>query len=597
MNRDLLLQHFDRISEAPKAVSRLRQFILELAMRGKLVEQDPSDEPVSLLRSRIHTEKQHLATSRKIKLKPEASILAAEAEFVAPSGWIWLRLADVCKKIHYGYTASAVHSSDGIRLLRITDIQNNSVQWDSVPGCEISHEEAEPYLLEAGDILIARTGGTMGKTFLVGEVPVPCVFASYLIRAQPSMEVSARFLKRYCESPLYWKQLETGARGTGQPNVNGETLGNLRVPLPPLAEQNRITAKIGDLMVLCDQLEEAQNVSHRWRDRLTAASVQKLSNEVEGEELERHARFYINRLSSMTVHPHHIHYLREAILTLAVRGQLGVRDPNDEDAEKLLQRVGEVRRRLVSEGECKAETASGVLDEQAAPFPLPPCWQWARLIALCRSITKGSSPKWQGVNYVSESEGVLFITSENVGYYELRKMEAPKYVEKKFNAIEPRSILKRGDLLMTLVGASIGRTALYNLDAEANINQAVASIRLVEVEDGPDPRYLLHYFNSPVAIGLMLGSRVTTAQPNISLTDVREFPVPIPPRAEQLRIVARVDELMSRCDQLEGQIHKSSLISTQLLNSVLHRSLTPAISHVFDSGAMDRHLTSTMEAR
>jgi type I restriction enzyme S subunit len=229
---------------------------------------------------------------------------------------------------------------------------------------------------------------------------------------------------------------------------------------------------------------------------------------------------------------------------------------------------------MIAGGKIKREKTVARVMKEDEPFKVPIGWTWVRLDALTQLITKGSSPKWQGIQYVSEGDGVLFVTSENVGNYRLRKIDQPKYVEKRFNEIEPRSILKRGDILLTLVGASIGRTAVYDLNDGANINQAVALIRLVQ--EGPEhfTRYLLHYFNSPFAVNLMLASRVTTAQPNISLTDTRHFPVPIPPLAEQQRIVARVDELMALCDGLETQLATAQTETSRLLESVLHHALT-----------------------
>src|SRR5215813_6647598 len=161
--------------------------------------------------------------------------------------------------------------------------------------------------------------------------------------------------------------------------------------------------------------------------------------------------------------------------------------------------------------------------------------------------------------------------------YHLRKMEEPKYVEKRFNEIEPRSILRFGDILMNLVGASIGRTAIYDLYVEANINQAVALVRLVHSTPRLCVDFLLHYFNSPFAIQLMLASQVVTAQLNMSLTDAREFPVPVLPLAEQYRIVAKVDELMTLCDQLEAQLTTTEADSVRLLEAVLHEALAPAL--------------------
>ena len=210
-----------------------------------------------------------------------------------------------------------------------------------------------------------------------------------------------------------------------------------------------------------------------------------------------------------------------------------------------------------------------LLQPDSLPFEAPDSWRWAKLAELTELITKGSSPKWQGIAYVSESEGILFITSENVGNYVLRKLDDLKYVSKGFNEIEPRSILKRGDILMNLVGASMGRTAVYDLHDGANINQAVALIRLVRETDGVCPKFLLHYLNSPSAIDYMLSSRVVNAQPNISLTDAREFAVPIPPLAEQRRIVAKVEQLMALVDELETQLAASRATAANLLSALV----------------------------
>ena len=269
MNAELLLKHFDRMSEAPDAVPRLRQFILDLAVRGKLMKQNPTDEPASILLQRIRAEKGKLEMVRRLKNPVTAAPIGNDEEaFEAPPGWCWTRLATISNKIHYGFTASASQLIKDVRMLRITDIQNNMVDWDSVPGCQIAPDDVAQHKLKRGDILIARTGGTIGKTFLVDHVPVTAVFASYLIRVQGSSELYDQYLKRFFESPVYWRQLEDGSRGAGQPNVNGQTLGRMCVPLPPLPEQYRIVAKVEELMALCDQLEAAQTERERRRRQL-----------------------------------------------------------------------------------------------------------------------------------------------------------------------------------------------------------------------------------------------------------------------------------------------------------------------------------------
>ncbi len=237
-------------------IKLLRQTILNLAVRGKLVPQDPSDEPASELLKRIAAEKAKLINTGQIR-KPKrlAAIEPEEPLFDPPRGWVWSRLLEISRRIHYGFTASANRAIDDVRLLRITDIQDNKVEWSSVPGCEIDEKTLPQFKLQKGDVLIARTGGTIGKSFLVRDLPVTAVFASYLIRVCVFCGVYDRYLKLFLESPVYWSQLEDGARGAGQPNVNGQTLGKMLVPLPPLAEQRRIVHKVDELMALSDRLE------------------------------------------------------------------------------------------------------------------------------------------------------------------------------------------------------------------------------------------------------------------------------------------------------------------------------------------------------
>ena len=374
-------------------------------------------------------------------------------------------------------------------------------------------------------------------------------------------------------SEFFYQQFASKMKGV----IGGISIANfleLPFPLPPLAEQHRIVAKVDELMGLCDRLEAARAGREATRDRLAAASLARL-NAPDPETFQEDARFALDALPVLTTRPDQIKRLRQTILNLAVRGRLVPQDTTDEPASELLKRIAKEKARLVKGGEIKKEKPLDPITIENQPFDLPQNWSWVRLDSLSRVITKGSSPKWQGVNYVNADEGILFITSENVGNHDLRKLDDLKYVESRFRDIEPRSMLKRGDILMNLVGASIGRTAIYDLDLEANINQAVALVRLVDISDGPVVRYLLQYFNSPTAIGFMLSSRVITAQPNMSLTDAREFPIPLPPLAEQHRIVAKVDALMTLCDRLEASLTGTATTSRRLLDALLAEALVP----------------------
>ena len=252
-----LFTHFDELYSVKENVAELRKAILQLAVMGKLVPQNPNDPPASQLLKEIEVEKKRLVKAGKIKQpKPLPEIKPDEVPYRLPVGWEWVRLSDVSTKIHYGYTASANHDLQDVRLLRITDIQDNRVEWASVPGCDAQLDDITQYLLADNDILIARTGGTVGKSYLVQGIDVNAVFASYLIRVVPSAHIDVRYLKYFAEGPLYWKQLYAACSGTGQPNVNGTSLSELLLTLPPLPEQHRIVAKIDQLMAHCDELEK-----------------------------------------------------------------------------------------------------------------------------------------------------------------------------------------------------------------------------------------------------------------------------------------------------------------------------------------------------
>ncbi len=234
---------------------KIKQSILQHAVQGKLVPQNPSDKPASELLKRIKAEKEQLIKDGKIKKeKPLPPITEDEIPFQIPNSWEWVNLDSITAQIHYGYTASAENCGKA-KLLRITDIQNNRVLWKNVPFCSISDDNLIKYKLQNRDILIARTGGTIGKTYIVNDLNEIAVFASYLIRAIPLNSVNEKYIKIFMESPLYWEQLKGYSMGTGQPNVNGQSLSKLIIPLPPLAEQQRIVTKVEELLAIVESLK------------------------------------------------------------------------------------------------------------------------------------------------------------------------------------------------------------------------------------------------------------------------------------------------------------------------------------------------------
>jgi type I restriction enzyme S subunit len=258
-----VMGNFDMAVGRAGDIEELRTTIMGLAIRGALTDARVSDGS---------------AGEALRRLAPNACEGAESIDdepFPLPPTWAWSHLGDLCSAVHYGFTASADKTCRGVRLLRITDIQNDRVQWDAVPGCQIEPSRLPSYQLSEGDLLIARTGGTIGKTYLVSGLNCTAVFASYLIRAVPVPPIVPAYLKIFAGSHLYWRQLHAGSAGTGQPNVNATTLKSLLVPVPPPAEQKRIVAMVDQMMALCDDLEaklrKQEETATRLAESLAAA--------------------------------------------------------------------------------------------------------------------------------------------------------------------------------------------------------------------------------------------------------------------------------------------------------------------------------------
>lgn len=229
------LEEIDRAEKAYEELQTLagvlRGQILQEAIQGKLVPQLAEE-----------------GVAEQIGVAPD------EVPFEIPESWKWCHMKGITQKIHYGFTASAANAGNA-KLLRITDIQDGRVNWDTVPFCDVPEKKLASCKLGESDVVIARTGGTIGKSFLLTDVSDVAVFASYLIRLIPCAEVvNPKYLMVFLNSPEYWKQLKAMSQGTGQPNVNAKSLSTLLLPLPPLDEQARIVAKVEELLKHVDAL-------------------------------------------------------------------------------------------------------------------------------------------------------------------------------------------------------------------------------------------------------------------------------------------------------------------------------------------------------
>ena len=483
---------------------QLKASILQLAIQGKLVEQRPEEGTAEDLYQQIQEEKQNLIKEGKLKKeKTLAPIEDDEIPFDIPENWKWVRWGNLSKSIQYGLNEPA-KSSGEFKYVRISDIQDGKVNWENTPYCDISSAEAKSYLLKSNDILFARTGGTVGKSFLVENVPCDAVFAGYLIRTQCSDNVCPKYCKLFMESNLYWNQLRGGTVATAQPNCNGTTLSKMMIPLPPLAEQKRIVAKVEELLPLVEKYKKAYS------------ELEILNSKFSGD-------------------------MKKSILQYAIQGKLVEQRPEEGSAEDLYQQIQEEKQNLIKEGKLKKEKTLAPIEDDEIPFDIPENWKWVRWGNLSKSIQYGlnepakSSGEFKYVRISDIQDGK--VNWENTPYCDISSAEAKSY------------LLKSNDILFARTGGTVGKSFLVeNVPCDAVF--AGYLIR-TQCSDNVCPKYCKLFMESNLYWNQLRGGTVATAQPNCNGTTLSKMMIPLPPLAEQKRIVAKVEELLALCDKLK----------------------------------------------
>ena len=480
---------------------QLKNSILQEAIEGRLVPQDPNDEPASVLLDRIREEKKRLVKEGKLKKKDleEKPIQEDEIPFDIPESWEWVRLSSLSSAIHYGYTASGSPTGNS-KLLRITDIQNDKVDWKSVPFCSIKEKDLGTYQLKNRDILIARTGGTIGKTYIVRQLEEVAVFASYLIRVIPLQEVNEEFLKLFMMTPCYWTQLIDASSGTGQPNVNGQSLSKLMLPIPPKGEQARILSKIEELLPKVEEYGKAQDAL----DKLNAELPERL---------------------------------KKSILQEAISGRLVPQDPNDEPASILLDKIRAEKAKLVKEGKLKKkDLEEKPISEDEIPFEIPESWEWVRISDVV-NVVMGQSPDGNDVYDAEEDTSAYEFHQGKICFTE-------KYISPSGKWCKNPSRIACIDSLLVCVRAPIGDVNMTQ--RQIGIGRGLAAIkgysRIQTV-------FLYYWMLAHKKCLVDQGTGSTFKA--ITVEVLKKQMIPLPPLAEQKRIVAKIEQLFKEVDKLK----------------------------------------------
>lgn len=464
----------------------LKSSILQRAIEGKLVPQRKEEGTAKELLAEIRAEKARLVKEKKIKKsKPLPEITDDEKPFDIPDSWEWVRWGDISQSIQYGYNAPA-KKSGRIKMIRISDIHDNQVDWSSVPYCDINENEIGQYLLKENDILFARTGGTVGKSFLVKEVPEEAIFAGYLIRTRYSENLSPLYLKYFMESRIYWEQLHNGTIKTAQPNCNGKTLSKMMLPLPPMAEQYRIVAKIEELLPDLDAYDQAQTKLRTIEQRFPDA-------------------------------------MKKSLLQYAIEGKLVPQRKEEGTAKDLLAKIRAEKAQLIKEKKIKKTKPLPEITDEEKPFDIPESWEWVRIGELF-SLQAGKNIKATYI-YHEQTESHVYPCYGGNG--------VRGFVEF-FNSEGDFPIIGRQGALCGNINRAKGK---FYATEHAVLTTTFANT---------DVSWACYFLKA-----LNLNQYATaTAQPGLAVSKINQVLIPLPPLAEQHRIVAKLEELLPLCQQL-----------------------------------------------
>ena len=562
----LLLEHFDTLLATPADVEHLNRAILTLAVQGKLVEQNPNDEPASKLLKRIRAEKSQLTSDGVLKNKKESFAIKPDDQlFELPDGWAWCRINDTGEAINNAIVDGPFGSNlvlsdyDDIGEYPVITISNIDNGFDLAKLRKINQKKFEELKRSAvypGDLLVAKIGSSWGKVGTYpSDMPVGIIPAN-LLKITVNQNLSKEYVRFFLQSGFQHHQLEKLVKFTAQPAFNVTAFKQLLFPLPPLAEQKRIVAQVETLFAQTRALAEKLARAESDLAGLNRSTLAHLLSSVSPEEFNQQWDFIAAHFESLFIYPEHVAPLRQSILELAVRGKLTRREAGDESARELLKRI-----RKEKEESGKKEVLAPV-KESEKPFDLPDGWEWCRWddVSLTIGDVDHKMPEEvaDGVPYISPRD---FTGKEGISFSTAKKISRQDY-ENLAEKIKP----ERGDIIFPRYG-TIGVNRFVSVDFDFLASYSCAIVK--HMKGLMNPRYVFFYSISPF-VGQECQRYVNkTTQPNVGIKSIQKFLFPLPPLAEQARIVARVEQLLGLCEALESRLRAAQEERSRLVESVL----------------------------
>ncbi len=548
----MLLSNLNLLAKAPNGVARLRELILTLAVQGKLVPQDPKDEPASELLKKIRAEKDRLIAEGKIKRdKPLAEIAEEEKPFALPPSWGWIRFGD------------AAINRDGERIPVSSSDRDNRAKTYDYYGASGVIDKIDGFLFDKTLLLIGEDGANL----INRSTPIAFLaHGKYWVNNHAHViDTTHPELMTYLALFINAISLEPYVTGTAQPKMNQAKLNSIVIALPPLAEQSRIVTRVEELMRLCDALEAKGKLEATQHAQLVSTLLATLTDSETVAQLTENWHRIATHFHLLLDRPEAVDALEQTILQLGVRGLLVPQDPQDEPASELLKKIRAEKDKLILDGKIKRDKPLPPIAEDEQPFALPQGWEWARLVDVAlRGPTNGLSPKPQEL---PTDVRCLSLSATTQGYF---KSQCFKYVDVSPKAAE-QFFLKTGDLLIQRGNSLdfVGMAAIYDGSDDAFIYPDL--MMRLQLSQSANTEFI--HAALVCAEGRSYFQRNATGtqgtMPKVNQATVASAPIPLPPLAEQSRIVTRVAQLRCLCADLRQRLATSQSTHAHLAEALV----------------------------
>jgi type I restriction enzyme S subunit len=555
-----VLENFDTIFRNEKSLESLNKIILDLAIRGKLVEQNPEDEPVSELLKRIKEEKERLIKEKVIKKEKELlKIEEDEIPFEIPESWEWVRLGEIGiwgsgatpsrSKLEY-------YQNGDIPWLKTGELNDSYIYNSEEKITKLALEKTSLRLCKAKDVLIAMYGATIGK---LGILEIEATTNQACCACTVYQGIYYKFLFYFLMARR--ESFKSQGAGGAQPNISKEKIINSLFTLPSLAEQKRIVEKVERLQGLIKNLKEVYLLNEESRLNLKKSLLAEIEKSNSDKELLKNLELVFSNFDKVIRSKEDIKDIRNLILSLAIKGKLVEQNSEDEPASELLTRIKEEKERLIKEKVIKKEKELPKIEKDEIPFEIPKSWEWVRLGEILNLLTDGAhkTPK-----YVEN--GVPFLSVKNMSNGKLNFDDVKYITQEEHIELSKRCNVEYGDLLLTKVGTT-GIPVIVDTYREFNIFVSVALLKFNK--NCIDVKFLRLLLQSPFVYNQSQENTKGVGNKNWVLKDISNTKIILPPLAEQQRIVERVEKLMSICDMLEEKIVESERVSEKLLESLV----------------------------